>query len=83
MTRSVWIRLAGVAALTGGFWVAHTQQQPQPLQIVPVKDNLHVIYGSGGNVAVLTTPEGVVQFVRHGPKGPVTQTSESRIPLNQ
>ena len=60
MNKSVWIRLAGAAALTGGFWVAHTQQQPQPLQIVPVKDNLHVIYGSGGNVAVLTTPEGVV-----------------------
>ena len=60
MNKSVWIRLAGAAALTGGFWVAYTQQQPQPLQIFPVKDNLHVIYGSGGNVAVLTTPEGVV-----------------------
>jgi glyoxylase-like metal-dependent hydrolase (beta-lactamase superfamily II) len=61
MSKSIWIRFAGVAVLAGGAWVAFTQQQqPQPLQIVPVKDNLHVIYGSGGNVAVLTTPEGVV-----------------------
>jgi len=60
MSKSIWIRFAGVAVLAGGFWVAYTQQQPQPLEIVPVKGNLHVIYGSGGNVAVLTTPEGVV-----------------------
>ena len=61
MSKSIWIRLAGLVFLAGGSWVAFTQQQqPQPLQIVPVKDNLHVIYGSGGNVAVLTTPEGVV-----------------------
>lgn len=60
MRRSIWIRLAGVFVLAGGAWVAFTQQQPEPLKIVAVKDNLHVIYGSGGNVAVLTTPEGVV-----------------------
>lgn len=60
MSRSAWIRFAGVAVLAGGVWMAYSQQQPQPLEIVPVKDNLHVIYGSGGNVAVLATPEGVV-----------------------
>ena len=60
MNKSIWIRLAGVLVAVGGAWVAFTQQQPQPLEIVPVKGNLHVIYGSGGNVAVLTTPEGVV-----------------------
>jgi glyoxylase-like metal-dependent hydrolase (beta-lactamase superfamily II) len=60
MSRSIWIRFAGVAVFAGGVWVAYTQQQPQPLEIVPVKGNLHVIYGSGGNVAVLATPEGVV-----------------------
>ncbi len=60
MSKATWIRLAGLAVLASGAWVAFTQQQPEPLRIVPVKDNLHVIYGSGGNVAVLTTPEGVV-----------------------
>jgi glyoxylase-like metal-dependent hydrolase (beta-lactamase superfamily II) len=60
MRRSIWIRFTGVLVLASGVWVAYTQQQPQPLEIVPVKGNLHVIYGSGGNVAVLTTPEGVV-----------------------
>ncbi len=60
MSKSFWIRFAGVAVLAGGFWAAYTQQQPQPLEIVPVKGNLHVIYGSGGNVAVLTTPAGVI-----------------------
>ena len=61
MSKSIWIRFAGLVLLASGAWVAFTQQQqPQPLQIVPVKDNLHVIYGSGGNVAVLTTPQGVV-----------------------
>lgn len=60
MSKSIWIRLAGVVVLVSGAWVAFTQQQPQPLEIVPVRGNLHVIYGSGGNVAVLTTPEGVV-----------------------
>jgi glyoxylase-like metal-dependent hydrolase (beta-lactamase superfamily II) len=60
MNKSIWIRFAGVAVLAGGIWTAYTQQQPQPLEIVRVKENLHVIYGSGGNVAVLTTPAGVV-----------------------
>ncbi len=60
MSKSLWIRSAGVLLLAAGVWVAYTQQSDQPLEIVRVKDNLHVIYGSGGNVAVLTTPEGVV-----------------------
>lgn len=59
MNKSAWIRLAGVAVLAGGLWTAFTQQA-QPLRIEQVSENLHVIYGSGGNVAVLTTPAGVV-----------------------
>lgn len=35
------------------------QQQP-PLTIEKLADDLHVIVGSGGNVAVLTTDEGVI-----------------------
>jgi glyoxylase-like metal-dependent hydrolase (beta-lactamase superfamily II) len=36
------------------------QQQPQPLDIQKVKENLYVIIGSGGNVAVRVTTEGVI-----------------------
>ena len=59
MTRSMWIRLGGVSLLLSGLWVAFTQQAP-PLRIDEVRENLHVIYGSGGNVAVLTTAAGSV-----------------------
>lgn len=59
MTRSTWIRLGGVSLLFSGLWLAFTQQAA-PLRIDEVRKNLHVIYGSGGNVAVLTTPAGAV-----------------------
>jgi len=36
------------------------QQQPQPLEVQKVKDDLYVIMGSGGNVTARVTPEGVV-----------------------
>ena len=59
MSRATWVRLAGVAVMFSGLWMAFTQQA-QPLRIEQVRENLHVIYGSGGNVAVLTTPNGAV-----------------------
>ena len=39
---------------------AQTLKPARPLNIAPVKDNLYVITGEGGNVAVYVTPEGVV-----------------------
>ncbi|MEO8464482.1 MAG: MBL fold metallo-hydrolase [Gammaproteobacteria bacterium] len=39
---------------------AQTLKPAQPLTIAPVKDNLYVITGEGGNVAVYVTSEGVV-----------------------
>ena len=39
---------------------AQTPKAALPLTIAPVKDNLYVITGEGGNVAVYVTPEGVV-----------------------
>ena len=36
------------------------QQQPQPLEVQKVKENLYVIMGSGGNVTARVTPEGVI-----------------------
>jgi cyclase len=53
----------GLAALAaGGLWLALTQQgqQQPPLTVEKLADDLHVIIGSGGNVAVLTTDEGVI-----------------------
>lgn len=53
--------LAG-CLLLGGLFAAYTQQRkaPQPLELKPVRGNLHVLAGSGGNVGVLTTNEGVL-----------------------
>lgn len=44
-------------------WMAHTQtppRAPRPLTTTKVRDNLFLISGEGGNVAMLTTSEGVV-----------------------
>jgi len=43
-------------------WVVHTQTQKpgRPLTTTKVKDNLYMIAGDGGNVAMLVTTEGVV-----------------------
>ena len=43
-------------------WVVYTQAQktPGPLRIEKVKDDLYIISGEGGNVAVYVTSEGVV-----------------------
>jgi cyclase len=44
-------------------WAAHTQttqRVPRPLTTTRVRDNLFLISGEGGNVAMLTTNEGVV-----------------------
>ena len=58
-TTAFRVALSMVAA--GCVWVALTQQPPQqPLTVEKLADDLHVIVGSGGNVAVLTTGEGVI-----------------------
>jgi glyoxylase-like metal-dependent hydrolase (beta-lactamase superfamily II) len=66
MNRRVISRgLAGALFLFLG-WVAWTEKawtqnnQPQPLTMNKVKDNLYEIEGDGGNVAVLVTSEGVI-----------------------
>jgi cyclase len=61
MRRTAAVRiLATTLALVGGF-VAYTQNPaPRPLHAQKVKDNLYVVSGDGGNVAVLVTDEGVV-----------------------
>jgi glyoxylase-like metal-dependent hydrolase (beta-lactamase superfamily II) len=48
--------------LMQGVWVVYTQtaKPPGPLRLTLVKNNLHMISGEGGNVAVYVTDEGVV-----------------------
>jgi cyclase len=59
--RLAFFRLLISATAAGGLWVASTQQPPTPkLTIEKIADDLHVIVGSGGNVAVLTTDEGTI-----------------------
>ncbi len=61
MQRSLLLRTTALTIALGGLWLGLTQQPPaQPLTIEKLDDDLHVIIGSGGNVAVLTTPEGVI-----------------------
>ena len=53
----VTLILAGAA----GLWAAWAQQQPrQALTMEKVTENLWIIVGAGGNVAVMPTTEGVV-----------------------
>jgi glyoxylase-like metal-dependent hydrolase (beta-lactamase superfamily II) len=60
MTRIAY-RLTALLAMLGASYVAYTQQTPPPqLTIEQVKDNLYMVVGDGGNVAVYVTNEGVV-----------------------
>ena len=60
MTRATKLRLAALLFAVGGIWVAVTQQPPADLGVEKLADDLYVLTGSGGNVAVLTTSEGVI-----------------------
>ena len=66
MTRSIGIRIGGLALALGGLWLAYTQNQPtRPvLKIEKIKGDLYVIAWAqgvgGGNVAVYVTSEGVI-----------------------
>lgn len=55
-----------------GLWLAWSQAQRQPLTVEKVTDNLWVIVGNGGNVAVMPTSEGVIlvddKFDQDGPE---------------
>jgi glyoxylase-like metal-dependent hydrolase (beta-lactamase superfamily II) len=60
MTRTAAVRILTTALAIAGVFAAYTQNPaPRPLRTQKVKDNLYVISGDGGNVAVLVTNEGV------------------------
>src|ERR1035441_8060668 len=62
MSRTFFARLAAAALLPAGCWIAYTQTQATPPKLTTskVKDDLYMIEGDGGNVAVYVTSEGVI-----------------------
>jgi cyclase len=73
MNRAIAIRLSGILLALAGLWIVWSQgQQRQPLTMEKVTDNLYVIIGNGGNVAVMPTSEGVLlvddKFAQDGPE---------------
>ena len=62
MTRATVLRvLLAVFVLHGGWVVSsQTQKPPGPLRTERVKDDLYMVAGEGGNVALYVTSEGVV-----------------------
>ena len=62
MRKSSLFLFAIAVVLSVGAWVARTQapQAPAQLTLEKVKDNLYVIIGDGGNVAVYVTDDGVI-----------------------
>jgi glyoxylase-like metal-dependent hydrolase (beta-lactamase superfamily II) len=60
MRKQAVLRIALAALAGAGLWLAWTQNQPQPLNMQKVTDNLYVIVGDGGNSAFMPTSEGVI-----------------------
>jgi glyoxylase-like metal-dependent hydrolase (beta-lactamase superfamily II) len=56
--RSFAVRTLSTLLLLGGAWLAHTQTRPATTQ--RVRDDLYLIQGGGGNVAVYVTSEGLI-----------------------
>ena len=60
LRRDLLIRVPVIALAAAGLWLAWAQQPRPALTLEKVTANLWVISGSGGNVAVMPTSEGVV-----------------------
>ncbi len=61
MRREVAIRLCTVGLMLAGIWLAHSQTPPpRPAATEKVKDNLYMVRGEGGNVAVYITGDGLI-----------------------
>jgi len=62
MSRTLVTRISAGILFLFGCWLAYTQtaKQPPPLTLSKVKDDLYMIEGDGGNVAVYLTDEGVI-----------------------
>jgi glyoxylase-like metal-dependent hydrolase (beta-lactamase superfamily II) len=62
MSRTHFARLSAAALLLTGCWIAFTQTQAPPPKLTTskVQEDLYMIEGGGGNVAVYVTSEGVI-----------------------
>jgi glyoxylase-like metal-dependent hydrolase (beta-lactamase superfamily II) len=61
MRKALIVRMFAAGVFLAGAWVARTQsQQPPQLELQKLADDLYVIVGDGGNVAVYVTDEGVI-----------------------
>jgi glyoxylase-like metal-dependent hydrolase (beta-lactamase superfamily II) len=62
MRKSSLMLFSLAVVLSAGAWMARTQapQAPATLTLEKVKDNLYVIIGDGGNVAVYVTDDGLI-----------------------
>jgi cyclase len=61
MRKTTLVRLPAAVLVCLGIWVAYTQTpQSPPNKIEKLKDDLYVIVGNGGNVAVYVTGDGVI-----------------------
>jgi cyclase len=72
-SRVLFTRVTIAVVACTGLWIAWSQnQQPAQLTMEKVTDNLYVIIGSGGNVAMMPTSEGVIlvddKFAQDGPQ---------------
>lgn len=72
LTSPTSFRALAVTVTSLGLWLAWSQNPPAQLTIEKVTPNLYVIFGSGGNVAVMPTSEGVIlvddKFAQDGPQ---------------
>ena len=73
MNKALAVRLCGIGVALTGLWLMWSQgQQAQPLTMQKISENLYVIIGDGGNVAVMPTNEGVLvvddKFARDAPE---------------
>ena len=73
MNKAFAVRLCGIGVALAGLWLMWSQGQPaQPLTMQKISENLYVIIGDGGNVAVMPTNEGVLvvddKFARDAPE---------------
>ena len=58
--QSLGIRASGILLTLTALCIVWSQTQRPPLTMEKVTDNLYVIVGNGGNVAVMPTSEGVI-----------------------
>ncbi len=85
MRKQTALRVTVVSLALAGLWLAWSQNPPAMLTMQKVTDNLYVIMGDGGNVAVMPTPKGVIvvddKFAQDAPQIMAKIKSVSDMPV--